>query len=150
MKMLIDNSQEKQAFAEALLRCPGNPYQAAMSICNSSQRAVQIAEEWLHDPEVAEYKKELIEKYGEEYFLPTKAEMIHKIYARGIAAARDDDFFKGMKLIAEMRGMIEKPGVTVNNNVTTNKVMVIPSNNSDEEWEQRLVEQQKKLTSSRE
>lgn len=146
----------KKAFAESWLRNPTNAFAAALEVTNNDPvAATQIANSWVGDQEVREFKEALIAEYGEEYFLPSKASMLHDILDRARRCPHADDYAKLMKLAADMRGFIEKPGVTVNNNTTytTNKVMQIPVfvNNAgqpidDHEWERQLIANQERLT----
>jgi hypothetical protein len=146
----------KKAFAEAWLHNPTNAFAAALEITgNDPAAALEISSAWSHDPEVKRLKAELIEQHGQEAFLPTKHEILHDIYSRARTCPHNDDYVKMMRLAADMRGQIEKPGITINNNnsVTTNKVMQVPVfiNNTgypvdDDEWEQRLIENQEALT----
>lgn len=147
-------SDLKRKFAERCLFNPNNKYVAALECTNGNpQEAMRILETWLYDDEVKAYETELLAERGEEAFLPSKANMIQGLLNRlANPGCTDDDYVKLMKLAADMRGFIEKPGVTVNNNITTNKVMNIPvfigSNGqpaSMDEWEQQLITQQQTL-----
>lgn len=155
--MELSNTQLlKRAFAEAWLRNPSNAFAAALEVTgNDPVASTQLANSWVGDSEVKAFKNELITEYGEEYFLPSKTSMVHDILDRARKCQHDEDYVKLMKLAADMRGFIEKPGVTVNNNTTftTNKVMQIPVfvNNAgqpidDHEWEQQLIANQERLT----
>lgn len=146
----------KLAFAEAWLFEPRNAFGAALKITKgNSQAALAISSNWIHDDEVLAMKAALIVERGEEAFLPSKAEMVHEVIHRARETTYNDEFAKLMKLAADMRGFIEKPGVTVNNNtsVTTNKIMAIPmfvnaqgQKLTDDEWENSLIEQQSQIT----
>lgn len=144
----------KQAFAYEWLKEPKEPFKAAMKLTKgNSSAAIQLTDALVHDDEVAAFKKELIEQYGEAHFLPSKFEMVRDCIDRGKAAICDDSFQKIYKLAADMMGFVEKPGVTINNNMTSNKVMLIPApqlngNGSinQDDWQQRAIEQQQKIT----
>lgn len=144
----------KRKFAERCLFNPNNKFVAALECTNGNQQlAMKMLETWLYDPEVKQYEVELLAERGEDAFLPTKAQLVNRLMGRLENPGCDDEsFVKMMRLTADMLGMIEKPGVTVNNNITTNKVMNIPvfmtSNGkpaSMDEWEQQLIEQQQTL-----
>lgn len=153
---MTDEQELKLQFAEAWLRNPSNAFLAAKLIAGEDPHmAMQMANAWVRDPEVAEMKKQLIAEYGEESFLPSKASMIHDILDRARNCPHNDDYVKLMRLMSDMRGWIEKPGLTVNNNVTTNKVMVVPirvgtdgATIDSHEWEKQLIEQQTSLISN--
>jgi hypothetical protein len=150
----MTESELKKKFAERCLFNPNNKFAAALECTKGNpQQAMRMLEHWLYDDEVKQYEADLIAERGEEAFLPSKSSMVHRLMNRiDNPGCTDDDFCKLMKLAADMRGFIEKPGVTVNNNITTNKVMNIPvfiGNNglpaSMNEWEQQLIAQQQTL-----
>lgn len=151
---MTDEQLLKLKFADAWLRNPNNAYAAALRVTkNDPFLATQICSDWLFDDEVEAFKKALIEEHGEEHFLPTKSELLHDIYDRARSCFVDDSYAKLMKLAAEMRGMIEKPGLTINNNTTNNRVMLIPMGKlndngtvDSDHWEQTAIEQQSGLT----
>lgn len=146
----------KYQFAEEWLRNPDNPFQAALNITNGNgQLSLKIADSWIRDPEVKAMKKQLIAKYGEDHFLPSQTSMLFDILNRARNCPMDEDYVKLMRLAADIRGMIQKPGVTINNNVTTNKVMVVPIRVGNDgqtvdshEWERQLISQQQTLTAN--
>ena len=142
--------QAKMQFADAMLRNPEQPYKAALEVSEGdAEIAMKITMHWTNDKQVLRFKKDLIKKHGEEHFLPSKTSMLWKIYSRAERTPRDEDFVKLMKLAADMQGMIEKPGVTVNNNLTTNKVMVVPKlSGSDDDWQNALLNQQERLVTN--
>lgn len=150
----MTNEQKlKRAFAEAWLRNPNNMYAGAMELTrNDPFMATRLCDQFLFDEEVKAYKRELIDEHGEEHFLPTKTDMLHQIMDRAIGAT-EEGFVKMMKLAADMRGFIEKPGVTINNNsLTNNRVMVVPVGRLNDDgtvdanqWEQSAIEQQQAL-----
>ena len=87
-------------------------------------------------------------------YLPTREESLHEIYDRASKSYSDDSFMKLHRLAADMRGQIEKPGITVNNTTTVNKVMVIPVGKLTEQgtvdaddWSNRAISQQETLIS---
>lgn len=151
---MTDEQKLKLKFAEAWLRNPNNAYAAALFVTkNDSFAAIKICDAWIFDDEVDRMKRQLIEEHGEEHFLPTKCEMIRDVYDRAQACYVDDSYVKLMKLAADMRGFIEKPGVTINNTQTNNRVMVIPVGRLNDNgtvdadhWEQTAIGQQQALT----
>ena len=144
----------KQAFAYERLKDPSNPFKAAMKLTKgNSPAALHIVDTLVHDDQVAEFKRELLDKYGEAHFLPSKFDMVRDCIDRGKATLDNDAFQKLYKLAADMMGYIEKPGVTINNNnMTSNKVMLIPApqlnaNGSinQDDWQNRAIEQQQQV-----
>jgi hypothetical protein len=150
-----DEQKLKLKFAEAWLRNPNNAYAAALSVAkNNPFLATQICDKFLNDSEVEAFKKSLIDDLGEEHFLPSKCEMIREVYDRAKICLVDESYVKLMKLAADMRGFIEKPGITVNNlTQTNNRVMMIPSFPTNQNgvvdadyWESVAIGQQKSIT----
>ena len=147
---MTDEQQAKRMFAYEWLKDPRNSYAAALKV---TQRdifaAMQIVNNWCHDPEVIQFKLDLVQEHGEEHFLPSKLEMVRDVIDRARDTLCPDAFGKLYKLAADMRGFIEKPGVTINNNTSNNKVMVMPVGRlnrdgsvNEEVWEQAAIEQQ--------
>jgi hypothetical protein len=152
---MTDEQKLKLIFAEAWLRNPSNAYQAALKVTkNDPFAASKICDTLLFDDEVEEFKKLLIEEHGEDHFLPTKCEMVREVYDRARTCVADDSYAKLMKLAADMRGFIEKPGINITNNTqTNNRVMIVPVGKMTdqgtidvEDWEKTAIEQQQSLT----
>lgn len=143
----------KRKFAELWLRNPSQPFECVLELIPDDRiKAISVMGVLTIDPEVKQIKEQLIEEYGEEHFLPSKAQMVRKVLDRSDMAT-EDGFVKMMRLAAEMRGFIDKTGVTINNNVTSNRVMVIPSiSKTDDglidasEWQRQAIDQQSTLT----
>ena len=91
--------------------------------------------------------QDAIDTHGEEYFLPTKADLARKVWAlANTDNLSTNDKLKAYRLYADVRGFIEKgAGVVVNNTMTSNKVMLVRDHGVDAEWEQRCVAQQTTL-----
>lgn len=151
---MTNEQRLKLAFAEAWLRNPKNAYAAAMQVTrNDCFTALQIADNWIWDSEVLQFKEALLDEHGEEHFLPSKFEMIRDVLDRADRCLNDDSYVKHMKLAADMRGFIEKPGVTINNNTqTNNRVMLIPVGQLNDDgtvnaldWEKKAIQQQQDL-----
>lgn len=143
----------KERFVRAWLREP-DTFKAALSVLPSSNPrttgwALHISSEWPDDPEVLELKADILEEEGEDEFLPTKAELAKRVYERAEETRNPDDAQKLYKLYAEIRGFIEKPGTTINNNNSVQPtVMVVRDHGTNEEWEQKLAEMQNKLVAN--
>ncbi len=145
----------KRKFADLWLRNPSHPYECMLELIPEDHVQATIAlRHLIHDPEVRQIKEALLEEHGEEHFLPTKAKMIRTLLDASRNAS-EDGFVKMMKLAAEMRGFIDKTGVTINNttHLTNNRVMVVPAiahtDNGTidaDKWEQQAIEQQVTLT----
>lgn len=146
---MTNEQQLKKAFAYEWLKEPSNAYAAALVVTQRDTfAAMQIVNNWCYDTEVIEFKRQLNEEHGEEHFLPSKFQMVRDLIDR----ARTNpfaDFEKSYKLAADILGFIEKPGVTINNGVTNNKVMVVPVGRLNENgtinedvWESNAISQQ--------
>lgn len=146
--------QLKKAFAAAWLRNPKNPYAAALTLTKGDTfLAMSMSKQWIFDDEVEQFKQQLIDEKGEEAFLPTRCELIREVVDRAYDTNCNDEFHKLIRLVADMRGFIEKPGVTINNNhQTNNRIMVVPMGqlndngtvNADS-WERTAISQQQSL-----
>lgn len=139
----------KLKFADAILRNPNNPWQAAQKVFPgiiNHERCNEAAHHWAGDPVVLHFKERLVDEYGPREFLPTREEAAREIYERAQKAPKMDDFNKGMKLYCDVMGFIEKPGVNVtNNNSIVQNVLRVPYVQDEGEWEKIAVDQQENL-----
>lgn len=144
---MSENDDElKKDFATALLRWPDDPVRAAKSVVGEDvQRAVQMSIRWVRDPVVVAHRRELVEEHGAEAFTMTKAELINKLAEIADDARDSKDRIAALRNIAEIRGFIEKPGTKIEVN-TAPRVMVVRDTGSNDDWERKLEEQQRKLT----
>lgn len=143
----MSDLEYKRQFAELLLKSPGDPFAAANALFPANiQRAMRVAMEWPNDPEVIEAQKEMLDDSGEMGFLPTKGDLARLVWDMAKNTALDvEDRIKASKLYAEIRGFVEKPSTGPIVNVSQNRVMVIQSQGSDDEWSQKLANQQRAL-----
>ena len=98
-------TQEKKAFAynHLLMKNRGDAFLAARAVFpNDTCKALQAASEWPLHADVIQYKVDLISEYGELHFCISKADLIMEIYDRARQCTFADDYFKGMKLVAEL------------------------------------------------
>lgn len=149
-----DELEVKIKFADAWLRNPNNAFEAALTVTRGEpSKALLMSSAWIYDDEVLQLKGELVEKFGEEHFLPSKTAMLQDILTRARKTPQDDDYVKLMKLAADMRGMLsDKSNVNINTTITQNKVMIVPTfvdsfgkPLDDTTWEQNLIQQQQRL-----
>lgn len=141
----------KKMFAYELLVRPDDAFKAALVVFgDDTAKALQVSSSWPNDLEVKQYIEEFKEELGEEHFLPSKADSA--MIAYNIANDQKvpaEDRLKALRLYADIRGFIEKQGTTVNNNIlTSNKVMVVKDHGTDDEWEDKIAQQQAKLIES--
>ena len=152
----LDERDLKRRFALELLRTPNEPFNAARRVFPAdTATAIFKSVAWPSDPEVLAFIAELTRVEPEQRLLPTKDQMARKIWDIATDTERKvdpRDRLHGLRLFGEVMGYIEKPGaaaaaaaqVTINNSMS-NKVMVIRDFGTDEEWEAKAKEQQRKL-----
>lgn len=149
----MDMAERYKRFAYVLLKEPLEVFKAGRAAYPEETEyaqamSVQIAFVWKDSVEVEIAKKALIEELGHEHFLPGKYELCQQIHTIALAGRTTDDKIKGLKLYAEVMGLIEKPApaqTQVNVQQTVNKVMVVPVSRSVEEWETSAVEHQQRI-----
>lgn len=136
----------KDAFAAALLRSPDDPFAAALQVFgNDTRTAMFVAQEWVRDLYVLQKQAELLEAFGEDEFLPSKATLARDLFALARSTKDTKDKVAAYKLFAEVRGMIEKQTAIANVTVNNNRVMVVKDHGSDDDWERVARSQQAKL-----
>lgn len=140
----------KVAFAGALLRNPNDPFKAALQTIGgtNSQVALKIAETWPCDPVVMAAQIDLIDRFGEASFLPSKIALSRRIFEIGEDTSNaTKDRLAAYKLYAEVRGFISA-GVNVDNSVTVQdnrRVMIMRDHGTNDEWQDKALTQQQKL-----
>jgi hypothetical protein len=138
----------KHEFAAALLKTPEDPFKAAFSVIPDVGQACEVATKWPNDSEVRAQQLRLIEQHGEMEFLPSKEQQCKDIYY-GIAENKNIDVetrLKAHRLYAEMRSHIDKPmPAQAGMQVINQGIMVVRDHGTDDEWENKAVNQQRKL-----
>lgn len=139
--------EQKKRFALELLKTPRDPYSAAVLVFGDDTASAIVASvRWPTDPEVIGFQEDIKDEHGEMSVLPDKAMTAREIWNLATETANVEDRLKALRLYAELRNFIERPNanaVTVNNN--TQKVLVVNSHGSEENWERELIEQQRNL-----
>lgn len=150
----MEEAEAKKAFALAWLREPKDAFKAALAVFGQDTRAALNASTfWINDSEVLAEKDRLIQaaENGEDSFLPSKVEMLSDLYQLTKSTyVEGKDKVAAFKLYAEVRGWTPKAGPTVNvdnSKVVNNKVMVIQDHGSDNDWQEKLLRQQRQLIS---
>lgn len=145
-------TQEKKAFAIALLHDPDDAFRAAISVFpDNPGKALDIYGPWPHDDIVKAYQNDYLKVKGSGATLPSKDSYARKVWDMGMDIKNTiDERLKALRLYGDINGMIEKPGTIINPTVqiNNNKVMIIESKGSRAEWETALMEQQRKLKSA--
>jgi len=126
--MWAEEKAQKDEFAAEWLRQP-DPFKAALSIVGPANvgRALQISSQWVLDSYVLTRQKELIEEFGEDYFLPSKAVIARKVLEVHENAKTSFDKLAALKLYAEVMGHISKP----DNNKASGGLIAIPITEMD-------------------
>lgn len=127
-----------------------DPFKAALVIIpNDTGKALRISTEWPQDEYVLELRAEIVASEGADAFLPSKDELAQQVYLDTLTARVFEDKLKGYRLYAEIRGFIEKPSTTINNNnntlVDNRRVMIVKDHGSNADWERKLASNQKAL-----
>jgi hypothetical protein len=140
LKANIPPNDTINAFKVALEMFPGD-----------TALALQVSQEWTRDSFVKAERERFADELGDLAFLPSKADLARAIWDKANATTGyicTEDFTKLMRLYAEVRGFIEKPGLNVQTNVNVNnRVMVITDHGTDEEWALKVKSQQARLIS---
>lgn len=136
----------KSAFAAELLKTPNDPFKAGLAVFGADTgKALRAAHEWFKDAFVIE---EMTRLRAEGFEAFDKEELRDKLITNLLQIVEGertlaDDRIKAAKVIGELKGLIEKPSTTINNNVVTaNKVMVVKDHGTVDDWEKRLRKQQ--------
>ncbi len=138
----------KQQFALALLTFVGDATKAAERVApGNAYYAKYMAEHWPNDPYVIRAKKELIDEYGDDFFLPSKYDLGRKLTVIMDTCPDPTSKLRAIELYARIFSHLQPNGaINVNsNNVTTNKVMLVRDYGSDDQWEERALAQQRQL-----
>lgn len=148
-----DEANKKLAYALQLLYMPHDPFKAATRVLGFNDPGVNhyVAQYWPHDLDVRREMVRLIEEHGEAHFMPSLEAVAGEVYAYAQSADEGDLKLKAYRLYAEIRGFIQKPGtvITHNQNYTDlSKVLVIKDHGTEDEWEQKLIEQQARLVAN--
>jgi hypothetical protein len=140
-------NEQKKLFAREFLKS-NEAFKAARVVCRDDMpRALDMASSWPSDPVVREYMDAIVSDEGEMKFLPQKSD------AAGLAwelannpRSETETRIKALKLYAEICSFIEKPQTNLQvNNMTNNQVMLVADHGTDQQWEQKLAEQQRQL-----
>lgn len=71
----------KREFAEELLRAPTAAFDIALRLSlGNYEHATRRSQSWPSDPLVVAHQKDLLAAHGEEYFLPSKAQIAWDLY----------------------------------------------------------------------
>lgn len=101
----------KDRFAVEWLR-KGDPWLAALAVLGNQDtgKASVCASTWPFDAYVIRKRNELLAEHGEDYFLPSKADLARKVWDEaGKYNAAAADKTRNYRLYAEIMGFVEKP-----------------------------------------
>jgi uncharacterized protein with NAD-binding domain and iron-sulfur cluster len=147
IRLIVTEKEQKTAFAAAILKNPGDPFSAALSVIPNTGLALQAAQKWLDDEFVKSEKIRLVLELGEKSFLPTKEDQLRDVYSMAKDEKLDADIrLKAHRLYAEMQGNIEKPAQGGNTTqILAQNVMIVRDHGTDDDWENNAVNQQREL-----
>ena len=143
----MTESEEKAAFAQAMVSANMNPLEAGQLVHPGNfNRAAQIASMWHNDAEVksliAEIKKEEIAESGvseDEKYVEEKLKEI-------IETARfHDDKIKALDKLMDLKGLSKKPQSGPAVQVVIPRAIEVPTHGTNEEWEAAAAQQQREL-----
>jgi hypothetical protein len=140
----------KEIFVAEWLKT-GDPFKAGLATFpTDSGRAMRVSWDWPKDPEVLDYRAQLIADAEREETvagLPTKHQLAKEVYQYAATLFDPEQKLSGYKLTAQILGYIERPStVNIDNrSVTVNKVMAYKDHGDDGAWESKLVENQRFL-----
>jgi len=140
-------TDEKARFAEALLRHDGKAFEAARDVFpNDTSAAMHAAHHWPKDPEVADETALLKKTLGDDFFLPTKADLARAVFnLAGDVRFDPRERISAYKLYAEIMGYGARADRDQTNVVNNNKVLVLPPTMSYDDWVEGTRQQQAKL-----
>lgn len=140
-------NEQKRRFALELLKTPEAPYKAAIVVFgDDTASALAASARWISDPDVLKFIDELRDEHGEINLLPDKVATAREIWSLATTAPHVEDRLKALRTYAELRGFIDKAApTTVGINVTQNRVMIVQDHGSNDEWETKLIDQQRQL-----
>jgi hypothetical protein len=146
---VVTEDEGKRRFARLMLQKPGDIRACAHDLAYSvgifdAQQIENIAKYWPYDPLVmAERERLIAEAGGPEAFLPGKTELGYALWKIADSNADLDGRLKAMAQYSKLMGLdVDKAGIQIN---VVNKVMLVPSAETDEEWEARTALGQRKL-----
>ena len=142
------DAEKKRAFAFKLLQNPTKPIEAAKAVFPGDMAtACTVSVAWVNDPEIIELQQKLLEEYGEEHFLPSKADVGRELYKIGTQYAADNkDKIKALETFSRLMGYLGESSTNINNFMSTsNRVMMVPENQTIDSWAHKAKDNQASL-----
>ncbi len=139
--------KDMETFAGLLIKLK-DEYKAANRLYpNNPNLALWVAVNWPKDETFNEIYNSKLLKGNELDNLPNKADLARKIWDKlDSGFLIPEEFTKMAKLYAEVMSFIEKaPTAAVNLNQVNNKVMIVNQQASDDDWANKLKNNQTKL-----
>ncbi len=99
----------KNRFALEWLR-RGDPWPAALAVLGHQDpgKASLAASSWPFDPYVIAKRNALLEEFGEDYFLPSKADLARTVWNEAMNLRTAIDKTRNLRLYAEIMGFVAK------------------------------------------
>lgn len=136
--------EEKKAFAKALFENSGNAFDAAYLVFKGdSSKAIIASNKWVNDEVVVRELKILRGEKADVVTLPSREEHCRHLY----------DMFQDKSLKASDRLTASEQYARIQGEITpdktpsiiNNKIMIVPSNGSDQEWMEKARRNQEDL-----
>jgi hypothetical protein len=139
--------EAKTKFARIMLRFH-DPIRAARTVQPYDMGlAMRLAQEWEYDPEVLRIREALLDEFGAEHFLPTKADLAREAWKIATGFTMTEEKLKALSLFADVMGHKAKPGGAQEpTGPTVNNTLVLV--NPPDDWEDRVKKQQVKVISA--
>lgn len=148
MNVAMTEPEAKLRFAELSLQHPGDPRRCAEIIAYAAgigdpNTIIRMAMNWPNDEFVISEMQRLLDENGPEHYLPSKFDLARLVWGVADNAKIDtEDRLKAAKQYADLMGFIEK---TPSVQVQINRVMQVKDYGSDDDWERKALEQQRKV-----
>jgi len=148
VSLVPDDDEKKRAFAFNLLKNPNKPIEAAKAVFpDDMATACTVSVAWVNDGKIVQYQQELLKEYGEEHFLPSKADVARELYRIGAQQpAEDRDKIKALETYSRLMGYLGDGSTNINNYMSTsNRVMMVPEHQTVDSWAHKAKDSQANL-----
>ena len=137
---------KKEEFAEHFLRSPDNAFAVACIVYpNDTGKALRIATEWPNDPQIKTLMQSLQDAAEEFAYHPTKEQFARTLLnnAELLLSSDPQTAHKYHDSYRKMRW--PDAAVSISDNRVVNNVLVVKDHGTPDQWEEKLVRQQRRL-----
>lgn len=146
---MSDDAALKQEFAAHYVRLGNADAAARLVFPDEPGKSLLVGMAWMNDPDVLAFMAELKATVPPKALIPTKEDLLRELWTIGTDRTinRDTkDRIAALAKFADVAGYIEKSGNGLNLSIgLTNKVMVVPAEQSLDDWEAKAKKQQANL-----